>query len=713
MSRVHDLSVLPDLRYVANGWSTLVTDSHGRICGTGPQGFYAHNTRVLHRERITVDGREPVAFSTACVGAHAQLSYAELRGGETLPSEALYLTVERFVGPGLRSRLTVHSWAAQPTQVELGLRLGGDFADSVETARGQREQCAEVVEEWDPAGPELRLVYTHPDLDRSVSIRVETSVPVAYAAGELTLTLPVEPGGRAGLDLVVEPVFDGRRLTAPAAGYTETDDPAGHARAALDHELTQLRSTNLAVATAWTVAVDDLACLPLGQAPGPAAPIAGLPAYQEFFGRDTLTASWQALLAGPTMLRDSLRLNAAHIGRRIDDWRDEQPGKLLHQAHLGPVSALGLDPFGAYYGDWAAPVDFLVFLGQYLSWTGDRDTVRDLLPAARAVLGWLERYGDEDADGFLEYRRRSTGGGKNQGWKDSDTAIVDEYGNDVDNPVASSELQGYHYAALRNAAFVFAAFAEPGTAARLLARARALRRRFHTAFWMPERGSYAMALGPDTRQVRSVGSNDGHLLAAGIVPNRLGRVVARRLLAPDMFSGWGVRTLSADHPAYNPFSYHRGSVWPVEAATIGFGLARYGCFAELHRLAEGAFAAATLFLGGRLPEVLSGLPRDVDHPHPGVYPRSCSPQAWSASAIVGLVQALLVMRPFGPLRTVVVDPHLPDWLPDLHLLGVQVGGATFDLRVRRGRRGRVRVDTTGDRITVLRQPTWQTRLSRY
>jgi glycogen debranching enzyme len=712
MSRVHDLRVRPDLRYLANGWSTLVTDAHGRIRGTGPEGFYAHNLRVLHRERLTVDGREPVAFSTAGVGAHAQLSYAELRCGETLPSEGLYLTVERFVGAGLRSRLTVHSWAAQPTQVEVRLELGGDFADSEEIEPGPRRQCADVVEEWDPGSNELRLVYTHPDLDRAVSIRVETPVPVAHAAGELSLTLPVEPGGRAGLELVVEPVFDGHRLPAPAGRYTETDDVAGRARAALDRELTRLRTTNLTVATAWAAAVDDLAILPLGQPPGPAAPIAGLPVYQEFFGRDTLTASWQALLAGPTMLRDSLRLNAAYVGRRVDDWRDEQPGKLLHQARFGPVSTLGIDPYDAYYGDWAAPVDFLVFLGQYLSWTGDRDTVRDLLPAARAVLGWLARYGDEDGDGFLEYRRRSAAGGKNQGWKDSDTAIVDEYGNDVDNPVASSELQGYHYAGLRQAAFVFAACGEPRTAARLLARARALRRRFHAAYWMPERGSYALALGPDGRQVRSVGSNDGHLLASGIVPDRLGRVVARRLFAPDMFSGWGVRTLSADHPAYNPFSYHRGSVWPVEAATIGFGLARYGCFADLHRLAEGLFAASALFDGGRLPEVLSGLPRDADHPHPGVYPQSCSPQAWSASSIVALVQALLVMRPVAALRTVAVDPHLPDWLPDLHLLGVQVGGATFDLRVRRGRRGRVRVDTTGDRVTVLRQPTWQTRRSR-
>jgi glycogen debranching enzyme len=228
---------------------------------------------------------------------------------------------------------------------------------------------------------------------------------------------------------------------------------------------------------------------------------------------------------------------------------------------------------------------------------------------------------------------------------------------------------------------------------------------------MPEQGCYAMALGPDKRQVRSVNSNDGHLLAAGIVPVRVAHTVARRLFAPDMFSGWGVRTLSADHSTYDPFSYHRGSVWPVEAGTTAVGLARYGCWDQLHRLAKATFAAASLFEGHRLPEVLSGLPRDDAHPHPGIYPNSCSPQAWSASAVVTLVQALLALRPVASLRTVIVDPHLPEWLPDLHLEGIQLGDATFDLTIRRGRHGRVSVRTRGDRVLVVRQPTVQARLA--
>jgi glycogen debranching enzyme len=711
MSQVRDLRVRPDLRYLASGWSTLVTDVHGRITGGGSHGFFVDNTRLISRERITVNGRDPLPFNTATVDGHAQLSYAELVEGENLPSRAIYLTVERFLGDGLRTRLALHSWAVEPYHAEIRVALAADFADTKEAEGGQRQQHADVIEKWDADAAELHLVYAHPDLDRAVVVRAETAGRIRYADHALDVALTVEPGASVTLDLIAEPVFDGQRRRAPAAHYGETDDAAGRARSALHGELTRLRSTNRDVAQAWATAVGDLAALPLGEPPGPAAPIAGLPIYQHIFGRDTLTVAWQALLAGPSMLRDSLRLNAAHVGQRIDDWRDEEPGKLLHQVRRGPVSALGFDPLTSYYGDYATGPDFLVFLGQYLAWTGDLRTVRELIPVARQVIDWLDRYADLDRDGFLEYRCYSAAGVKNQGWKDSDTAIVDEHGQIVDNPIAPSELQAYHYAALRHGALAFAATGDRAYAARLVRRAAELRRRFHPAYWMPEHGCYAMALGPDHELVRSVNSNDGHLLAAGIVPTRIAPAVARRLFAPDMFSGWGIRTLSADHAAYNPFSYHRGSVWPVEAGTTGLGLARYGCWPELHRLAEATFAAAALFDGHRLPEVISGLPRDAAHPHPGTYPRACSPQAWSASTVPAIVQALLALRPAAPLRTILVDPHLPDWLPDIALEGVQVGGATFDLTVRRRRAGRVAVGTRGDHITVLRQPTMQSRLA--
>lgn len=709
MTRVRGVRVRPDVLYVSSGWNVLITDVHGRIAGVGPQGFFARNTRVLNLERITVDGQEPRWFSTAKVGAHAQVCFAKLVDGETLPRRGAYLMLERFLGEGLRTRLQVQSYSDTEHRFRLGVEVDADFADTEEAERGQRQQVAEVTQAWDDGARRLRFDYAHPDLDLAVEITVETEAEVSRDGRMLMVDVVVPPGQAVTVELVTRPIADGVTRSAPPAAFAEPDDSAAQARATLHDELARLSSSNLDVASAWHAAVRDLADLALGEPPGPTAPVAGLPIYQQIFGRDTLTTGWQAMLAGPTMLRDALVLNAAHVGREVDDWRDEEPGKMVHQARHGPLSRLGIDPFTAYYGDWSTSPDFLIFLGQYLAWTNDVTTVRTLLPSARQALQWLERYADLDGDGFIEYETRSRKGVKNQGWKDSDTAIVGHDGAQVENPIASSELQGYHYAALRYAALVFAALGDRLHAADLVSRAARLRRRFHREFWMPEHGCYALALGPDKRQVQSVNSNDGQLLATGIVPSRYAHVVARRMLAPDMFSGWGMRTLSADHPAYDPFSYHRGSVWPVEAGTLAIGLARYGCWRELHRLAEATFTAASMFEGHRLPEVLSGLPRDDAHPFPGIYPQSCSPQAWSSSAIIAMIQSLLILRPVAPLRTILVDPHLPPWLPDLTLEGVRLGDATFDLIVRRNRRGGASVTARGDRITVVQQPTAQAR----
>jgi glycogen debranching enzyme len=390
----------------------------------------------------------------------------------------------------------------------------------------------------------------------------------------------------------------------------------------------------------------------------------------------------------------------------VDDWRDEEPGKMIHQASDGPLAALGITPFHRYYGDYATPPDFLIMLGQYRAWTNDVDTIRTLLPAARKAIDWLDRYGDLDGDGFIEYVCRSEKGVKNQGWKDSPDGIIDEQGNIVENPIAASELQAYWYVGLQQAALAFFSAGDRGYALDLLSRARALKQRFDRSFWLEDEGFYALALGPDKRPIRTIASNAGHLLAAGIVPSAKARRVARRLMEPDLFSGWGIRTVSSEHPAYNPFSYHLGSVWPVESGTIALGLARYGCFDELHRLAEGLFAASELFVDNALPEALGGLPRDAAHPHPGIYPASNEPQGWSASAVIMLVQSLLAINPVAPLGLLLLDPHLPPWLPDLRIEGLHVGRARVDLDVWRRKDGgsNYRVTRREGHLRVVRQP---------
>jgi glycogen debranching enzyme len=617
------------------------------------------------------------------------------------------------VDAGMRTRLCIHNYAMrQAAHLELALNLAADFAGIRERERpsAPREQSAPIETTWDAERREVMFRYGHARLDRAVAVRVEQSpIPVRFVDDALVFWLELAPHQSIALDLVVEPIFDGKRHSPPRRRVASPEAQLWRIRQRLRGEAPSLTMTNTTVARAWQTAIEDLASLPLGEEAGPAAPSAGTPLYQQIFGRDMLTIGWQALLAMPTMLRDALRLNSAWQGTGFDDWLDEQPGRILDQARRGPLAILGLSPFLRYYGDHASLPDFLIGLGQYLAWTDDRETVRALLPAARKVVDWLDRCGDLDGDGFIEYVTRSSRGIKNQGWKDSDDAIVDEDGRIVPNPIAVSDVQGSWYAGLGQAALAFFLAGDWLYAAGLLRKALELKRRFHQSFWMEDRQFYAMALDPEKRQVRSIASNVGQFLATGIIPPEKARIVARRMIEPDMFSGWGIRTLSSDHVAYNPFSYHLGCVWPVEAGTTAFGFARYGCVDELHRLTEALFAASDLFVANRLPEALSGIPRDEDHPHPGVFPGSCEPQGWSSGAIIVSIQALLGMRPIAPLGLLLIDPHLPPWLPDLRLEGIRVGRGSVDLTFRRTRGGktRCRVLRRQGSIRVLRQPVPQ------
>ena len=636
------------------------------------------------------------------------LTYLELPKLAEVAEASVYLQVAQLVGDGRRTILRFDNYATGEAHCEVALRLDADFADLEEAEGGNRVQTADVEATWDAGALELSVRYRHARLDRGTRIRVEHSAfDVIYADGSLRFAVRLPTHEPREIELVLEPIYGARAVTAPARrSFDDVASPLERLRRDLRDAMPVLRTTTVSVARAWETAVADLASLPYGLEGAPATPIAGLPIYLEFFGRDSLTIGWQALMATPALVRDALLPNAAWQGRVIDDWRDEEPGKVIHRAGGGPLSDLGHDPFDRYYGDWATPADFLIMLGQYFTWTADLATVRRLLPAARRTIEWLERYGDLDRDGFLEYHTRSPRGDKNQGWKDTDGAIVDEHGTIPDNPIATSELQAYWYAGLQQAAVVFGAAGDIGYAAELLSAARRLKRRFNDAFWMDDEGFYAIGLGPDKRQLRSISSNTGHLLAAGIVPADRAPRVVDRLMQPDLFSGWGIRTLSSDHPSYNPFSYHLGSVWPVEQGTIALGLARYGLWSELDRLAAAVFDATDLFVSNRLPEAIGGLPRDSDHPHPGIYPNSCEPQGWSASTIVLLIQSLLGMVAVAPLGLLLVDPHLPAWLPDVTIEGVRVGGAKVDLEFRRTKRGTTafRVIRRSGPVRVIRQP---------
>ncbi len=455
-------------------------------------------------------------------------------------------------------------------------------------------------------------------------------------------------------------------------------------------------------------AADDLAALALLDGPHDEwlAIQAGIPLYPALFGRDTLTAGWQtAMLDQGSLLDASLTKLGRMQSNRVHEWRDEQPGRIPYQVRQGPLAKLGVNPYSAYYADFASPLMFVISLAHLFSWTGDTACLERHWDVVRRILDWAREYGDRDGDGYLEYLTRSSNGTKNQGWKDSGNAILYEDGRPVPAPLATCELQGYWFAAQQMMAVMSWAKGERDDAKAHWRSAMDLKARFNRDWWMEDEGFVALAMDPDKRLARSISSNVGHCLTAGIISDEHIPRVVGRLFAPDMFSGWGVRTLSTTHPSYNPLAYHLGTVWPVENATIAFGLRRFGFDARALDLVRATFDAASLYELGRIPECVGGYAR-AEFPHPGAYPRANPIQAWNQSAIALLLHTILGLQPVALLHMLVVDPVLPPWLPEVIVNDLRLGGAVATLRFWRDRSGESHAEVVRKRGTLhlLRQP---------
>jgi glycogen debranching enzyme len=358
---------------------------------------------------------------------------------------------------------------------------------------------------------------------------------------------------------------------------------------------------------------------------------AGLPVYIAVFGRDALTTSWQAALLGSGMMRGTLAYLSETQASDGNDWRDERPGRIVHQMDTGPLATLMYNPHARYYGSLTGPGFYPVVVSNLWHWTGDRDLIRPFLEPARKGLDWLDREARRD-HGFYAYQTRSVQGVKNQSWKDSYDAIVYPDGSQVKDPIAPTEFQAFVFASKVRMSELLWWFDRKQESEKLFDEAMALRDSFNEVFWMDEEGCFGMGLDSRGQLIRSVGSESAHAIAAGILRHDRVERTVDRLFRPDLFSGWGLRTLSAAHPAFSPFSYHRGSVWPSEQAAYSMGLMRYGLHARLHQLTKAQFEAASLFEYCRLPELFSGHQRNEQHPIPALYPLADSPQAWSASA---------------------------------------------------------------------------------
>jgi len=690
-----DVDPLHGLQLVCHGYTVLVTDPDGSITDDGRQGLFDHDTRVLSLYRLLVDGLPPRIDSGGLLNPSLWLGRLTIphRGGTArgplLPQDALELTLLRRIGNGMREEIQVTNHSAVAAATTLTIGLDGDFCDVGEIASEHRLSIGRVERRWDASAQTLTLDY-HAEansrrLHRALRLSVIRSDSLAHAdATQMHFELHLPARGNWRAELAYEFLIDDKwRSPIGDGSVLETRSRIG---SQWRHDRMHIESDPPMFGEAIERAANDLLALrnwELDRAPNAWVPNAGLPSYTGLFGRDVLTAGWQSALIGPDIMRGAFAHLAATQARRDSAWHDAEPGKMVHEIRRGPLSELEIIPQRAYYGTQTAGSMFVVTLSELWHWTGEDDVLRTYLDAALRTFDWAERWGDRDRDGFLEYERRSSRGLKNQAWKDSDEAIRYPTGELVENPIATVEEQAYYCLALQRMAEMLLALGDDKRSREFLERSRRLRHAWHSAFWMPGEGFYAMALDPAKRQVSSIGSNPGHALAAGLVPLRHARQVADRLMASDLFSGWGIRTLSARHPSYNPLAYHLGTVWPVENATFALGFKRYGLDAHVERLVTAMFAAAERFRYMRLPEALGGHSRD-DAAIPTVYPASNSPQAWSASATIQMAQTLLGIYPFAPAHAVaLVRPALPQWLSSVRIRNLKVGKAKCSIDFRR------------------------------
>jgi glycogen debranching enzyme len=630
-------------------------------------GIYLDDTRFINRLRVRLAGRRLKLIRTEPgTDRHTWC----LTFPETGDRPAIDVRRHRVLAATIIESVTVCNRGPRTFTGTLQLEVQGDFKSmfAIRGLAGRRP--GELSESWeDDSGT---LTYKGADgRERTANIRFSPP-PDALARGRASYHLRMPPGEEVTVQVSITLRDQGQPPTALEAPNWLISKPRVETDVPLFDRVLQVSLEDLRMLLAWH-----------GQE---AFFAAGVPWFVALFGRDSILAALECLAFAPEVARDTLVLQARYQGKRFDERRDEEPGKILHELRRDELSNLGITPHAPYYGTVDATPLFLILLGQYVRWTGDLDLWRRLRPAAQAALRWIREYGDHDGDGFLDYEGRLPGGLANQGWKDSGNSIVNLDRSLAEPPIALIEVQAYAYRARLELAALYRATGEERMAAELEREARDLRRRILAAYWMPDRQYLAVALQRGGRRVETITSNAGHALWAGCLPKDHARHVANRLMDPSMFSGWGIRTMAEGEPGYDPADYQVGAVWPHDTAIIAAGLKRYGRHRDFERVFTAVFEAALHVPHQRLPELMGGHRRE----EPGLpvpYPAAASPQAWAAAAIPYLLVTAVGLQPDALAhRLEVVDPSLPSWLGCVRMCELRAAGSELDLEWRR--RGR-------------------------
>jgi glycogen debranching enzyme len=682
------VQVGPQQISIHQGQTVLISEPDGQINWPSEKGLYFLDTRVISSWTIYANGEPWQELNGGAINYYAARIFLTnrplLSEDGIIPQRTIGLTISRSITGGLHEDLDLTNNGAKRVKFQLEIAVRSDFADIFEVKSGRIVRRGRITTEWSEPRQHLRTTYHNADFSRSLTISsAQSSANAVYANGRLSFEVALEPGAAWHCCLRYELADGDRRFPSPA-NCVGTSDTSEHAETMADwlKNVVKIQTSNEEFYRLFRQALEDMAALRLpiaGTDHMVFLPAAGLPWFLAPFGRDSLIVSLQNTLIYPEFARGALEILGSLQAKEVDDYRDAEPGKILHEMRYGELAHFKLIPHTPYYGTADATPLYLITLHAAWRATGDRALLEQHLATAEGCLSWIDNYGDRDGDGFQEYQTRSPVGYENMAWKDSGDAVVYPDGSLVKGPKALCELQGYVYRAWVSMAEVFEALGKPDRAQALRAKASDLFDRFNEAFWDEELGFYAYALDGEKKKVLTVASNAGHCLWSRIVPRERARKVVARLMAPDMWTGWGIRTLSATHPAFNPYNYQTGSVWPHDNALIALGFKYYGFGKEAARIAHDISIAASHFWFNQLPELYTAFERD-DTTFPVQYIGANVPQAWAAGSAFMLTQAMLGFLPDAPRDKLYIDPSLPSWLPDITVQDVRIGKHKLDIR---------------------------------
>ncbi|PKM81550.1 MAG: amylo-alpha-1,6-glucosidase [Firmicutes bacterium HGW-Firmicutes-14] len=654
----------------------------------GGLGLYFADTRFLSCLEISLNDTVPVFLSRTLRDSHfSQVEMTNkqfISDGQVIPLHSVHIRLLRMVKDALYQRIRVVNFYSCALEVTLRIRLGADFADIFEVRGTPRT----AEGKW--LGPVIRrhkanINYLGADnVSRSAEISFSPA-PAAISKEDYFIIaeyrLKLLPKEKNYIYLKITPLVGDRPAVSENLrkdlGFRKAAEYLIESYQRWKDQCLKITSDNEHFNTALKVAVTDLRALSTTYPEVGTVLEAGIPWYAAPFGRDSLIAAWQSLIVNPGLAKETLRFLARYQGKEENSWQDEEPGKILHEMRFGEMARSGELPHTPYYGSVDSTLWFIILLADYINWTGDINFFGEMAQPLAQALMWCENYGDMDDDGYIEYRCRSEKGLFNQGWKDSWDALVDKKGIIPESPFALVEVQAYYYKAMLDAAGIYEQVGQTAAAEGLRKKAEKLRENFNQDFWSVKNGFPVFALDGKKKPLTTIVSNPGHCLFTGILPAERAMRVVDRLMKPDLFSGWGIRTMSADEVPFNPMSYHNGSVWPHDNSIIGFGMRRSGKMNELKLVTDTLFEASRYFYHGRLPELFCGFTK-ANGVGPVKYPIACDPQAWSVGAVFLFLRAMLGIECRGS-ELYVRDPMLPGFLQSLSLENIRTGSGKVSL----------------------------------